>query len=111
MADHKSLQSIFLEPYITWGMPNLKSVRELVYKRGFVKVEQSSKFKSVNMNSEKPCKLVGIWAEVCQLLILSCWRISCPRMNLSISYIAHAIIGVMSGNSLIHTQNFYYTDL
>merc|ERR1712019_9876 len=26
------------EPYITWGAPNLKSIRELVYKRGFVKV-------------------------------------------------------------------------
>merc|ERR1711931_372364 len=26
------------EPYITWGTPNLKSVRELVYKRGFAKV-------------------------------------------------------------------------
>merc|ERR1712126_386431 len=26
------------EPYITWGTPNLKSVRELVYKRGYVKV-------------------------------------------------------------------------
>nr|CAJ17237.1 ribosomal protein L7e [Agriotes lineatus] len=26
------------EPYITWGYPNLKSVRELVYKRGFAKV-------------------------------------------------------------------------
>jgi len=26
------------EPYITWGTPNLKSVRELVYKRGFVKI-------------------------------------------------------------------------
>lgn len=26
------------EPYITWGYPNLKSVRELVYKRGYVKV-------------------------------------------------------------------------
>merc|ERR1712088_1116385 len=26
------------EPYVTWGAPNLKSVRELVYKRGFVKV-------------------------------------------------------------------------
>merc|ERR1712024_89511 len=25
------------EPYITWGVPNLKSVRELIYKRGFVK--------------------------------------------------------------------------
>merc|ERR1712044_100265 len=27
------------EPYITWGYPNLKSVRELVYKRGYGKVE------------------------------------------------------------------------
>jgi large subunit ribosomal protein L7e len=26
------------EPYIAWGYPNLKSVRELVYKRGFGKV-------------------------------------------------------------------------
>lgn len=23
------------EPYVTWGYPNLKSVRELIYKRGF----------------------------------------------------------------------------
>merc|ERR1712025_772256 len=27
------------EPYITWGCPNLKAVRDLVYKRGFVKVD------------------------------------------------------------------------
>ncbi|XP_052826945.1 60S ribosomal protein L7, partial [Octopus bimaculoides] len=27
------------EPYITWGYPNLKSVRELVYKRGYGKIE------------------------------------------------------------------------
>jgi len=26
------------EPYVAWGTPNLKSVRELIYKRGFVKV-------------------------------------------------------------------------
>lgn len=26
------------EPYITWGYPNLKSVRELMYKRGFAKI-------------------------------------------------------------------------
>ena len=28
----------FIEPYVTWGAPSLKSVRELVYKRGHVKV-------------------------------------------------------------------------
>merc|ERR1712124_149397 len=27
-----------VEPYIAWGYPNLKTVRELVYKRGFAKV-------------------------------------------------------------------------
>merc|ERR1712019_172559 len=27
------------EPYVAWGTPNLKSVRELIYKRGFVKVK------------------------------------------------------------------------
>ena len=26
------------EPYITWGYPNIKSVRELMYKRGFGRV-------------------------------------------------------------------------
>jgi 60S ribosomal protein uL30 len=28
-----------VEPYITYGTPNLKTVRELIYKRGFVKVK------------------------------------------------------------------------
>merc|ERR1712193_211251 len=28
------------EPYITWGVPNLKTVRELVYKRGYGKVDR-----------------------------------------------------------------------
>ncbi|VDO97199.1 unnamed protein product [Soboliphyme baturini] len=27
-----------VEPYIAWGYPNMKTVRELIYKRGFVKV-------------------------------------------------------------------------
>jgi len=29
-----------VEPYVTYGYPNLKSVRELVYKRGFAKVNK-----------------------------------------------------------------------
>jgi len=28
-----------VEPYVTYGPPNLKSVRELIYKRGFGKVQ------------------------------------------------------------------------
>merc|ERR1712003_409317 len=36
----KALQLLRLvEPYIAWGYPNLKSVRELIYKRGFAKVQ------------------------------------------------------------------------
>merc|ERR1711962_1520700 len=31
------------EPYITWGSPNLKSVRELIYKRGHVKIDGNRK--------------------------------------------------------------------
>jgi len=27
-----------VEPYIAWGYPNLKTVRELIYKRGFAKI-------------------------------------------------------------------------
>ncbi|XP_002735960.1 large ribosomal subunit protein uL30-like [Saccoglossus kowalevskii] len=30
-----------VEPYIAWGYPNLKTVRELIYKRGFGKINSS----------------------------------------------------------------------
>ncbi|CAD6236436.1 GSCOCG00008181001-RA-CDS [Cotesia congregata] len=29
-----------VEPYVTWGYPNLKSVRELIYKKGFAKIDR-----------------------------------------------------------------------
>ena len=86
------------EPYITWGTPNLKSVRELVYKRGFVKVRFLSRYVCL---VSFDAILIFTWAEVCQHLILGCWRISCPITSLSISYIAHLHIGAMSGKSLI----------
>jgi len=31
----------WVEPYITYGYPNLKTVRELIYKRGFAKIKGS----------------------------------------------------------------------
>lgn len=31
-----------VEPYIAYGYPNLKSVRELIYKRGFAKVRHAA---------------------------------------------------------------------
>ena len=27
-----------VEPYVAWGYPNLKTVKELIYKRGYAKV-------------------------------------------------------------------------
>ncbi|KAJ3129241.1 60S ribosomal protein L7 [Irineochytrium annulatum] len=30
----------WVNPYVAWGYPNLKSVRELIYKRGFAKVDK-----------------------------------------------------------------------
>jgi len=29
-----------VEPYVTWGYPTLRSVRELIYKRGFLRIER-----------------------------------------------------------------------
>lgn len=37
-ATQQMLQLI--SPYVTWGEPNLKSIRELIYKRGYVKVDK-----------------------------------------------------------------------
>lgn len=41
------------EPYIAWGYPNLKSVRELIYKRGFGKVNKQRSPLSDNSVIEK----------------------------------------------------------
>ncbi len=41
------------EPYIAWGYPNLKSVRELIYKRGFGKVNKQRIPLSTNTIIEK----------------------------------------------------------
>ena len=31
-----------VEPYVAWGYPNLKTVKELIYKRGYGKVRRRS---------------------------------------------------------------------
>jgi len=48
------------EPYITWGVPNLKSVRELIYKRGFGKVEGKRVALNDNAIIEKALGKLGI---------------------------------------------------
>jgi len=48
------------EPYITWGYPNLKSVRELIYKRGFGKVTKQRKALTDNSIIEKALGKYGI---------------------------------------------------
>merc|ERR1711881_660068 len=37
-ATMRMLQTSGVEPYIAYGYPNLKTVRELIYKRGFGKI-------------------------------------------------------------------------
>merc|ERR1712107_231357 len=59
------------EPYITWGTPNLKSVRELVYKRGFVKI-----------NGNRLPSPPTTWSRVLLAsLASSAWRISSMRSS------------------------------
>jgi len=48
------------EPYITYGYPNLKSVRELVYKRGFGKVNKQRKALSDNAIIEQALGKHGV---------------------------------------------------
>ena len=42
-----------VEPYIAWGYPNLKTVRDLIYKRGFAKVNNQRKALMSNEVIEK----------------------------------------------------------
>jgi 60S ribosomal protein uL30 len=48
------------EPYIAWGYPNLKSVRELVYKRGYGKVNKQRIALTDNAIIEKSLGKYGI---------------------------------------------------
>merc|ERR1719175_550781 len=48
------------EPYIAWGYPNLKSVRELIYKRGFGKVKKQRLALSDNALIDKALGKYGI---------------------------------------------------
>lgn len=49
-----------VEPYVAWGTPNLKSVRELIYKRGHGKVDKKRIPLSDNAIVEKALGQYGI---------------------------------------------------
>jgi len=49
-----------VEPYITWGTPNLKTVRELIYKRGFAKLSGQRRPITDNKIIAKKLKKYGI---------------------------------------------------
>lgn len=49
-----------IKPYIAWGYPNLKTVRELVYKRGFGRVNKQRVALSDNSLIEEALKQHGI---------------------------------------------------
>merc|ERR1711982_226497 len=42
-----------VEPYVTYGYPNLKTVRELIYKRGFAKVMDKESQSPIMMLSKE----------------------------------------------------------
>lgn len=48
-----------VEPYIAWGYPNLKSVRELIYKRGYGKVDGNR----IPLTDNKIIEQVGDWCD------------------------------------------------
>ncbi|KAI1902295.1 hypothetical protein AGOR_G00043250 [Albula goreensis] len=48
------------EPYIAWGYPNLKSVRELIYKRGYGKIKKQRIALTDNALIEKTLSKFGI---------------------------------------------------
>ncbi|TSN21208.1 60S ribosomal protein L7 [Bagarius yarrelli] len=48
------------EPYIAWGYPNLKSVRELIYKRGYGKIRKQRIPLTDNSLIEKNLRSTGI---------------------------------------------------
>ncbi|XP_028831235.1 large ribosomal subunit protein uL30 [Denticeps clupeoides] len=48
------------EPYIAWGYPNLKSVRELIYKRGFGKINKQRIALTDNSLVEKSLGQYGV---------------------------------------------------
>eukprot|EP01122_Echinamoeba_exundans_P014909 TRINITY_DN6873_c1_g1_i1.p1 TRINITY_DN6873_c1_g1~~TRINITY_DN6873_c1_g1_i1.p1 ORF type:complete len:260 (-),score=94.78 TRINITY_DN6873_c1_g1_i1:130-864(-) len=55
------LQMLHLvEPYITYGYPNLKTVKELVYKRGFAKVQSQRLPLTDNAIIEKALGSIGV---------------------------------------------------
>lgn len=62
------------EPYITWGYPNLKSVRDLIYKRGHAKVRGRRIPLTSNDIIERK---LGMYCELHQVL-----SSSLPVMNL-----------------------------
>ena len=50
----------WVSPFIAWGYPNLKTVRELVYKRGFAKVDKQRMPITDNSVIEKALGQFGI---------------------------------------------------
>jgi len=49
-----------VEPYIAWGYPSLETVKKLVYKRGFLKVEKRRTALTDNVQIEKQLGKYGI---------------------------------------------------
>ena len=80
-ATQQMLQLI--SPYVTWGEPNLKSIRELIYKRGFAKINKQRISRTtpslrrawasmVSSRSKTSSTRLPRWAPTSRLLTCSC---------------------------------------
>jgi large subunit ribosomal protein L7e len=114
-----------VEPYIAWGAPNIKAVRELIYKRGFGKINKQRTALTDNSIIEKALGKYGI---IClEDLVheiytvgpnfkqasnfLWPFKLSCPTGGFQDRKVKHFIEGGDTGdrehkiNELIHKMN------
>jgi large subunit ribosomal protein L7e len=53
-----------IEPYVAYGFPSLKSVRELIYKRGYGKVYETHMLLTTDAHSSE---FLGAWTALASL--------------------------------------------
>jgi len=91
------------EPYITWGYPNLKSVRELVYKRGYGKVQGRRVALTNNEIIEKKLGKCGI---ICMEDIVHQLYTAGPYFKQASSFLWHFKLNTPNGGWRKKTNHF-----
>ena len=67
-----------VEPFVTFGYPNLKTVQDLIYKRGFLKINKQR----IPITSNAVIETALGNFNKNSLIIISCWKLSvCWRLD------------------------------